>query len=199
MKKKNEEEKEPEISQPYLEAQQNYASVIANTPTLVPIPRTKKKYKVFWLGNGQLEKLSFLLIRKKKVDNDDKMPDEDPFSAVTDDLKLSCKAAAIYVLHGYWNLKLNYWWKWRWFYYVRQYDNIQLMPILAEGKKKVPLEQYLWTITLLTEARGTLMQMRMEEAEAELIRRGQDLAARSQTENKPNGYSNPGRTSGSGE
>lgn len=199
MKKKNEEEKEPEISQPSLAAQQNYASIVANTPTIVSIPRTKKKYKVFWLGNGQLEKLSFLLIRKKKVDNDDKMPDEDPFSAVTDDLKLSCKAAAIYVLHGYWNLKLNFWWKWRWFYYVRQYDNMQLMPLLVEGKKKVPLEQYLWTITFLTGARATLMQMRMEEAEAELIRREQDLAAHSQTENKPNGSSSPGRTSEFGE
>ncbi len=193
-------EKEPVVTQPDLAAQQNYASIIADTPTEVAIPRTKKKYKIFWLTNGQLEKLAMLLVRKKKVDNNDNPdPESDPFSAVADDLKLSSKAAAIYTLHGYWNLKLNFWWKWRWFYYVRQYDNIQLMPLLIEGKKKVPLEQYLWTITFLTGARGTLLQMRMEEAEAELIRREQDSAARSQTENKLNGSSNHESTSESGE
>ena len=73
------------------------------------------------------------------------------------------------------------------------------MPLLMEGKKKVPLEQYLWTITFLTGARGTLMQMRMEEAEAELIRREHDSEARSQTENKPNGSSSPEPTAESGE
>ena len=193
-------EQEPIVSQPSFAAQQNYASIIADTPTEVSIPRTKKKYKIFWLCNGQLEKLSMILIRKKKVDNDDiSDPDSDPFSAITDDLKTSCKTAATYILHGYWTLKLKYWFLWRWFYYVRQYDNIQLMPLLLEGKKKVPLEQYLLTITLLTGARGTLMQMRMEEAEAELIRREHDLAARSQTENKPNGSSSPEPTSESGE
>lgn len=191
------EEKEPVVSQPSMAAQQNYASIIADTPTEVSIPRTKKKYKVFWLCNGQLEKLSFLLVRKKSVDNEDN-PEPDPFSALADDLKIGCKAAAIYVLHGYWKLKLNYWWLWRWFYYVRQYDNIQLMPLLIEGKKKVPLEQYFWNITFLTGARGTLMQMRMEEAEAELIRREHDSEERLQTENKPNGSSNQEPTSESG-
>lgn len=193
-------EQEPIVSQPSLAAQQNYASIIADTPTVVSVPRTKKKYKIFWLCNGQLEKLAMILVRKKKVDNDDVSdPDSDPFSVITDDLKTSCKAAAIYVLHGYWTLKFKYWFLWRWFYYVRQYDNIQLMPLLMEGKKKVPLEQYLWTITFLTGARGTLMQMRMEEAEAELIRREHDSEARSQTENKPNGSSSPEPTSESGE
>ena len=193
-------EQEPIVSQPSLAAQQNYASIIADTPTVVSVPRTKKKYKIFWLCNGQLEKLAMILVRKKKVDNDDVSdPDSDPFSVITDDLKTSCKAAAIYVLHGYWTLKFKYWFLSLWFYYVRQYDNIQLMPLLMEGKKKVPLEQYLWTITFLTGARGTLMQMRMEEAEAELIRREHDSEARSQTENKPNGSSSPEPTSESGE
>lgn len=54
---------------------------------------------------------------------------------ISSDAKLSCKAAAIYTLNGLFKLHLCYWFRWRWFYYIRQYDDIQLQPILAEGKK----------------------------------------------------------------
>ena len=78
-----------------------------------------------------------------------------------------------------------YWLVWRWFYYIRQYDNIQLQPILDMGKKKVPQIQFFKSIMSLTEARDSLMRMRAEEVEA--ILREQSTAARSQTESSDNG------------
>ena len=158
--------KEPVVEQPTLEMQREYKSLEENCPTEVFIPRTRKKYLVGWLKYGQLNKLTKLLIRKHRIDNEDVKEDElNRTSAVIEDSKLACKAAAIYVLNGFWALHLKYWALWRWFYYIKQYDYAQLRPILIEGKKKVPLMQFLGTTTLLIGARDTLLQMTTMEAE----------------------------------
>ena len=168
-------EKEPKIEQPGVEAQRTYASMRDNDATVVGILGTKKKYKIRWLKNGQLDKLSRLLIRKGDTDDQDGQKDS-PLDAIIDDSKLACKAAAIYILDGYWKIKFRYWFLWRWFSYIRQYDNAQLQPILDEGKKKVPLMQFLMSTMSLTGARATLMTMRTEEAERTL----QELATAQQ-------------------
>ena len=157
-------EKEPKVEQPSVESQRTYASIRDNDATVVQILGTKKKYKIRWAKNGQIDKLSRLLIRKADTDDKDGQSDN-ALDAIIDDTKLACKAAAIYILDGYWKIKFRYWFLWRWFYYIRQYDNAQLQPILDEGKKKLPLMQFLMTTTSLTGAKGTLMSMRTEEAE----------------------------------
>ena len=179
--KKEEEEK---VEQPSLDAQQIYLSLISNDAEEVGILRTKKKYKIRWLKNGQLEKLSRLLLHKKTID-EKTTTGSDVMDAILEDNKLTCKAAAIIILDGYWKIKFRYWWLWRWFYYIRQYDNIQLHEILEVGKKKVPLNQFFATIMSLTEAKDSLMRMRVKEVEATL--HGLNMAARSQTESKDNG------------
>ena len=177
-------EKEPKIEQPSVESQRTYASMRDNDATVVGILGTKKTYKIRWLKNGQIERLSRLLIRKGATDDKDGGNDSS-LDAVIEDSKLACKAAAIYILDGYWKLKFRYWYLWRWFYYIRQYDNVQLQELLEEGKKKVPLTQFLLTTMSLTGARATLMNMRTEEAEHTL----QELASvqRQGTESQGNG------------
>lgn len=158
--------KEPVVEQPTLEMQREYKSLTDNIPTEVAILGTNKKYLIRWLKYGQLSKLSKLLIRKHDVDNKD--VGESALSKVDmiiGDSKLACKASAIYVLNGFWTLHLKYWFLWRWFYYVRQYDYAQLAPILTEGKKKVPLMPFLGTTTLLIGAKDSLLQMTTMEAE----------------------------------
>lgn len=168
-------EKEPKIEQPSIDAQREYTSIRDNNPTIVSILGTKKKYKIRWLKNGQIDKLSRLLIRKS--DTDDKEGQKDsPLDAIVEDTKIGCKAAAIAILDGYWKIKFRYWFLWRWFYYVRQYDNDQLQPLLEEMKKKIPLTQFLVTTMCLTAAKATLMNMRTEEAEGIL----QELATAQQ-------------------
>jgi hypothetical protein len=177
-------EKEPNVEQPSVESQRTYASLRDNDATVVSILGTKKKYRIRWLKNGQIDRLSRLLIRKGETDNEDGSKDS-PLDAIIEDSKLACKAAAIYILDGYWKLKFRYWYLWRWFYYVRQYDNVQLQEILEEGKKKVPLTPFLLTTMSLTGARVTLMNMRTEEAERTL----QELASvqRQETEKPDSG------------
>ena len=179
--KKEEEEK---IEQPSVDAQQIYLSLISNDAEEVGILRTKKKYKIRWLKNGQLEKLSRLLLHKKTIDETTTTGSE-VMDAILEDNKLACKAAAIIILDGYWKRKFRYWWLWRWFYYIRQYDNIQLHEILEVGKKKVPLNQFYATIMSLTEAKDSLMRMRAKEVETTL--RGLNMAVPSQTENNDSG------------
>lgn len=177
-------EKEPKVEQPSLQSQRTYASIRDNDATVVSVLGTKKKYKIKWLKNGQIDALSRLLIRKGDTDDKDGQRDN-ALNAILDDSKMACKAAAIYILDGYWKLKFRYWFLWRWFYYIRQYDNVQLQEILDEGKKKVPLTQFCVTIMSLTGARATLMNMRTEEAERIL----QELASvqRQATEKPVNG------------
>lgn len=163
-------EKEPVIEQPSLESQRTYASMRDNDATVVPVLGTKKKYKIRWLKKGQINKLSRLLIRKSGTDEKDGANDS-PLDAIYEDSKLTCKAAAIYILDGYWKLKFRYWFLWRWFYYIRQYDDVQLQAILTEGQKKTPLTPFLIATMLLTEARVSLMNMRTEEAERILLAR----------------------------
>lgn len=170
--------KEPIIEQPSLEAQMLYQSIVSNDADEVEILRTRKKYKIRWLKNGQLVKLGRLLLHNKS-EIGDKTTGNAALDGIIDDSKLACKAAAIYTLDGYWKLKFRYWLRWRWFYYIRQYDNIQLADLLEAGKKKVPLMQFYRTTTSLTVARDTLMNMRVEEVEATL--QGLDTAQRSQT------------------
>ena len=177
-------EKEPDVRQPSVDEQREYVSLRDNDATVVPILGTKKKYKIRWLKKGQIEKLSRLLIRKGDTDNEDGANDS-PLDAIRDDAKLTCKAAAIYILDGYWKLKFRYWYLWRWFYYIRQYDDIQLQEILMTGQKKTPVEPFLIATMLLTGAKATVMSMRTEEAER--ILRAQASAQRQATEKPDSG------------
>lgn len=176
--------KEPKIDQPTIDAQQIYLSLINNDAEEVQILRTKKKYKVRWLKNGQLEKLSRLLLHKKTID-EEKTTGIEVLDEILEDTKLACKASAIILLDGYWKIKFRYWLLWRWFYYVKQYDNIQLAPILDAGKKKVPQMQFFQTIMSLTEARDSLMRMRAKEVEATLHEL--NMVQPSQTESNASG------------
>lgn len=167
-------EKEQTIQQPSIDAQRLYMAMVDNTPDEVTITHTRRKYKIRWLKHGQLDRLTRLLIGEKGSEDDLQ-------NAIITDGKIACKAAAIIILDGYWKLKLRYWFLWRWFYYIRQYDDIQLRPILEMGKKKVPLTQFYMTITSLTEAKDSLMRMRAKEVEA--ILHAQSTEPPSPTEN----------------
>ena len=153
--------KEPDVRQPNVEQQREYVSLRENSATVVHI--RKKKYRLHWAKNGQISKLSKLLLNG--TTKEENPSTEDIFKDIERSSKLSCKAAAIYILDGYWKCKFRYWYLWRWFYYIRQYDDEDLREVLEVGKKKVPLQQFCVTIMSLTEAKDTLMMMRTREAE----------------------------------
>ena len=173
--------KEPDVRQPNIEQQREYASLRDNSATTVHI--RKKRYRLKWAKNGQISKLSKLLINGKT--SEENPSTEEILSDINTSSKLACKAAAVYILDGYWRLKFRYWFLWRWFYYIRQYDDEDLREVLEVGKKKVPLQQFCVTIMSLTEAKDTLMMMRTREAER--ILRELSMEQPSQQQKKDNG------------
>lgn len=83
-----------------------------------------------------------------------------------DDATLNCKAAALFVLNGFWKVTFLYWFVWRWYYYVRQYKDSELIPLLVIGKKKVDVQGYMTATILLTATRDDMMMMNRQEVEA---------------------------------
>lgn len=158
--------KEPKVTQPSEDEQRLYQSIRDNDATEVKIVGTNKTYKVRWLKYCQTRKLGRILLNKQPLDNEDKAASAmSQTDTVIEDSKLACKAAAVYLLDGLFKINFFYWFLWRWFYYVKEYDYIQLSPILEEGKKKVPLMQYFGAITSLIGAKDTLLQMTTREVE----------------------------------
>ena len=84
-----------------------------------------------------------------------------------DDAKILSKAAALIRLNGFWKCHLLYWIVWRWYYYVRQYNAWELIPLFETAQKKtaqVEAPAYLNATILLTALSTTRKQMTKEEA-----------------------------------
>lgn len=113
-------------------------SIENNYADIVEIPRTKDKWKVRWMEDVQMEKLSILELKSGISSTS-----EDSIANVKKRAKFLSKAAAycllsslkIWFLHGL---------LWRYLYYVKAYSADQLLPIIQTAKKKAPqVESYL--------------------------------------------------------
>lgn len=151
-----------------VEEQKEYIALMGENPIEVGILRTKKRYTIDWLKNAQMTKLASLLIRKKKGEKDESNGGSDTFNAILNDNKLACKVASIYILNGFWKIRFRYWMLWRWFYYIRQYETSQLMPLLLAGRERIPFEQYLFATSIQASAKEILTQMTMQQIEEKL-------------------------------
>lgn len=104
--------------------------VCEDTPTVVEILGTHKLFS----KKRRSVKIRFLryeTIRKSthiSLDNQKKM--------FYMNFQYPSKIAALYVLNSFLKIKLFYPILWRWYFYVRQYKQEQLYPIIAEGAKK---------------------------------------------------------------
>lgn len=125
----------------------------------VKIPGTSKSYEIIKCGNAQFAKIAKLLMRRADYDADD------PLAAINRDSKLACKVAAAIVLHGFFTMKMKWWYLWRWFYYVRQYDVEQLNELLSEGIAALPYEETMNAYSMLSATRETLKHMTFAEAQ----------------------------------
>src|SRR5574344_11815 len=105
------------IQQPDIEAQKELQSVELDLPDYATV--RNKKFKIRWMLNFTRSMITKTILQEG---NDDKQ---------------SCMCAALMVLNGFWSIKLLYWLKWRWFYYVKQYNETELTELLhfADVKK----------------------------------------------------------------
>jgi hypothetical protein len=134
-----------------LDIQRELCRLKEDAPTIVTIPNTKVSYSIGWIKNKTVRKITKVLNEKAK----------DPSK---EDVVL-CKAMALIVLNGFWKIMFFYPILWRWFAYVKQYDDYQILPVIEEAKKKVPQIPYLLSMTYLQGLKDTLATMTREEVE----------------------------------
>lgn len=78
--------------------------------------------------------------------------------------KISNKAAAAIVLNSYWKIMFFYPILWRWYHYIKQYSDEDVIYVLIEGKKKAQRVEYYLATTLVEDLRDTQQTMTREEA-----------------------------------
>lgn len=125
---------------------------VQNNSSDVVIVRNKK-YNVKWMHPATADWVTDLML---KDGNDN---------------KVLAQCAALIVLNGFWKSHLFYWILWRWFYYVKQYTSLELLPLYEMAQKKTAQEAasaYLNATILLTALSTAKKQM--TKAEAERIR-----------------------------
>lgn len=146
--------------------QKELLSIDQNGSDIVEIPRTKDKWKIGWICDRALEKVSLLDL-------------ESGLEATTNNTarnirrrsKLLSKAASYLILNGV-KIFFFHWILWRYIYYIKGYSADQLMPIISLAKKKAPLLISYQASMLVSHMKITNPTLTREEAElfqAELL------------------------------
>lgn len=162
-----------------LNTRREYDEVVNDTPVSVKIPGTRKTVRLRGVKPYTLERVTRLWLERDVT----KAPED---SAST--LKSMCaepyfavKEALYFVLNSYWKIRLfhgllSFWWG-----KVIGYTDAQMLPIIMEGKKKLPLMEH-WTIMAYSaDMRTDMTKMTRKEAEeyrAELLSVANRLSSR---------------------
>lgn len=138
-----------EIQQPDLKMQQALDDIINREPDLVEV--YGKKRKIDWLHNGTVRKFSHIMLREKE------------------EWKRNVKVCSCILLnkrHGlltWFLLHFWYWVYWRWLYYVKDINQVEVLAVLNAAKKKIQSEPLAWATILSTEMMDTMMMMAQHE------------------------------------
>lgn len=158
------------MKQADINARQGLNEVTEDTPSTVLIPGTKKKVKLRGVKPYTLERVTKLWIDRDSMS----IPDD---SAST--LKSMCsepyfavKEALYFVLNGWFKINLLHRFMTFWWGKVRGYTDEQMLPIIMEGKKKLPLTAHWMIMAYSADMRTDMVKMTKTEAEqfrAELL------------------------------
>lgn len=151
-----------------------------DSPTVVDIPFTNKKVSLRGVKPYTLERITQLWLRR---DSMAAMNDRaETLKSMCSEPYFAVEEALYFVLNDYWKIKffhrfLSWWWG-----KVKGYTDEQMLPIIREGKKKLPLTAH-WTIMAYSaDMRTDMIKMTKTEAEAyraELLSVTKQLSSRS--------------------
>ena len=127
-----------------------------------------------------LERLTRLWLERDAA----KAPEDAPetLKSLCTEPYMSVKEAVIFALNSWWKLHLIYPFKWRIWAYLRGYTEEQMMPIIQEGKKKLPLTAHWTNMAFSVDMRTDWVRMTNKEAEqyrAELLSEAKRLSSKS--------------------
>ena len=173
-----------------IKARQELNDITFNKPAIVEIPGTKKKVKLYGVKPFALEKVTELWIER-----DASAIPEDAAST----LKSMCaepyfaiKEALYFVLNSWWKINLFHKFLTFWWGKVKGYTEEQMLPIILEGKKKLPLTAHWMIMAYSADMRTDMMKMTKTEAEqfrAELLSVANQLSSKSSLVTEAQGVS----------
>lgn len=150
------------MKQPDKRARQAYREVVEDTPTSIAIAGTRRTVQVRGMKPYTIECLTKLWgQREMSVPTDS----AETLKAECEDSYFSIKCACIMTINSYWGLRFIYPFKWRIWAFLYEYTEAQMEPIIAEGKKKLPLDSFWRNMVFLTDMRADWMKMTRKEAE----------------------------------
>lgn len=168
------------MKQADVNARKRLSEVTEDTATIVAIPGTKKRVSLRGVKPYTLEMITKLwLERDIMVVPDDsastlKSMCSEPYFAIREALYL--------VLNSWWKINLFHKFLTFWWGKVIGYTDEQMMPIILEGKKKLPLTAHWMIMAYSADMRADMKKMTKTEAEqfrAELISAAKQLSSKS--------------------
>lgn len=168
------------MKQADINARQGLNEVVDDAPSIVEIPGTKKKVSLRGVKPYTLEKITKLWLERDSM----AIPED---SAST--LKSMCsepyfavREALYFVLNDYWKIRLFHRIKSWWWGKIKGYTDEQMLPIILEGKKKLPLTAHWMIMAYSADMRTDMVKMTKTEAEqyrAELLSVAKQLSSKS--------------------
>ena len=167
------------MKRPDKKARRGYMEMVSDIPTKVTIPGTNKTVNMRGVHPYTLERLTHLWLERERA-----MPDNssDTLKDLCIDPYFAVREALLFVLNDYWKIRFFYkpmcWWWGK----VKGYTDEQMLPIILEGKKKLPLTAHWTVMAYSTDMRSDWMKMTTKEAEqyrAELLSAAKQLSSKS--------------------
>ena len=154
-------------------------ATVNDIPTEVAISGTRRKVKIRGIKPYTIECLTKLWIERDMAQAEDSA---DVLKSVCIEPYFAVKEACLFVLNGYFRIKILYPIMWRLWGKWRGYTDGQMEPIIAEGKKKLPLTAHWRVMASSVDMRTDWMKMTSKEAEqyrAELLSVAKVLSSKS--------------------
>ena len=152
------------------DARRGYGELDFNTPTIVGIPGTRRAVKMTGIHPYTISALTRLWIARER----DNTPTDsaETLKSMCEEPYFTIKEACLLVLNSWWKIKFIYPFKWRIWAFIHQYTEEQMLPLIVEGKKKLPLTAHWMNMAYSTDMREDWMKMTQKEADqyrAELL------------------------------
>lgn len=150
-----------------------------NLPTKVAIIGTKRSVKIRGIQPYTIERVTKLWLERDMAQAEDS---SEVLKSICIEPYFAVKEACLFALNGFFKIKFLYPILWRIWAYVYGYTDEQMEPIIAEGKKKLPLTAHWRVMASSVDMRTDWMKMTKEEAEqyrAELLLVAKQLSSQS--------------------
>ena len=134
------------IEQPSVDLKELLDSVIGDTPTEVVF--RGKKHSVGWLRKGTMRRCTHINMKEKN------------------EWKRNVKICVCILLNNIWKIRAFYWLYWRWLYYIKDVDVVEVLKVLDVSKKKIPSNAFSLATILATGMTDVMMTMTRSEVKA---------------------------------